>query len=220
MPSVTRKAQSNRRQRRAEIEKQLLEATERLMSEGTAFTELSVDRLATEAGISRATFYVYFQDKGQLLRRLTEQVFAEFLDSARTWWDVVERHDATDLRKAMSAIITTYRTHQALVTAVIEMAAYDPQVSESYDRLLSSAIDSLERIIERGKADGAIRPQLPSRATAGGLTWAVERTVFQSAHVSGPEHDAQLADALTEIVWSTLYLETAADSTDRLRSGG
>ena len=85
MPSVTRKVQANRYRRRAKIEKQLLEATERLMSEGLAFTELSVERLATEAGFSRATFYVYFQDKGQLLRRLTEQIFAEFLDGARTW---------------------------------------------------------------------------------------------------------------------------------------
>jgi len=220
VPSVTRKAQANRERRRADIEKQLLEATERLMSEGLAFTELSVERLATEAGISRATFYIYFQDKGQLLRRLAEQIFAEFLDDARTWWDVVERRDAADLRKAMLAIIATHRTHQALVTAVIEMAAYDPEVCETYDQLLGDAIDSLERIIERGKADGVIRPQLPSRMTASGLTWTVERTVYQTVRITGPEHDAQLADALTEIVWSTLYLESAESSRDGVSSGG
>ena len=52
------------------MERRLLDATERLMRDGASFTELSVDRLSTEAGISRASFYIYFEDKGQLLRRL------------------------------------------------------------------------------------------------------------------------------------------------------
>ena len=65
MASVTRNAQPSRADRRASLERQLLTATERLMQEeGQAFTELSGDRLVTEAGISRATFYVYFEDKG------------------------------------------------------------------------------------------------------------------------------------------------------------
>jgi len=73
VPSVTRKPQAKRQERREEIERQLLDATERLMAAGASFTELSVDRLATEAGISRASFYIYFEDKGYLLRRLTGQ---------------------------------------------------------------------------------------------------------------------------------------------------
>ena len=55
MPSVTRKAQANReqgrQQRREQMERRLLDATERLTRDGATFTELSVDRLSTEAGI-------------------------------------------------------------------------------------------------------------------------------------------------------------------------
>ena len=62
MPSVTRKPQVTRQQRREQMERRLLDATERLMGEGASFTELSVERLSTEAGISRASFYIYFED--------------------------------------------------------------------------------------------------------------------------------------------------------------
>ncbi len=82
MPSVTRKLQANREERRERIERQLLDATDRLMADGTSFTELSADKLATEAGISRASFYIYFEDKGHLLRRLATQVFGD-LDPGR-----------------------------------------------------------------------------------------------------------------------------------------
>lgn len=86
MASVTRKPQANRQERREQIERLLLDATERLMADGASFTELSVDRLATEAGISRASFYVYFEDKGDLLRRLTGQVFDDLAAAAERWW--------------------------------------------------------------------------------------------------------------------------------------
>ncbi len=207
MSSVTRKTTANRTRRRVEIEQQLLAATERLMSDGPAFTELSVDRLATEAGISRATFYVYFEDKGQLLRELARQVFGELSEGAHQWWDTADRHDPEDARRSMASIIAIYRRHQTLVTAVIETAAYDPDVAEFYQQMLDDIIGNTEAVIERGKAGGLIRPTLPTRETASGLTWLVERTVHQTARFTAPDQDGVLAQALSEIIWSTLYLE-------------
>src|SRR5271168_2650179 len=101
MPSVTRRPQANReqerQQRREQLERRLLDATERLMCDGASFTELSVDRLATEAGISRASFYIYFEDKGHLLRRLAGQVFGELATSAERWWGAAWRHNPADV---------------------------------------------------------------------------------------------------------------------------
>src|SRR5689334_13890771 len=109
MPSVTRKPQASRQERREQIERRLLDATDRLMADGAGITELSVDRLATEAGISRATFYIYFEDKGHLLRRLASQVFSDLTDAAQRWWKVADRRDPADVRAAMAAIIGAYR---------------------------------------------------------------------------------------------------------------
>src|SRR6202012_1748558 len=108
MPSVTRKPQAKRRERREQIERRLLDATERLMRDGASFTELSVDRLSGEAGISRASFYIYFEDKGHLLRRLAGQVFGDLTEGAQHWWSVAGRHDPDDVRTAMANIIATY----------------------------------------------------------------------------------------------------------------
>ncbi|KBZ61309.1 hypothetical protein K875_04260 [Mycobacterium [tuberculosis] TKK-01-0051] len=215
MPSLTRKPQGHRsvgrEQRREQMERRLLDATERLMREGASFTELSVDRLSGEAGISRASFYIYFEDKGHLLRRLAGQVFADLIDGARSWWSVAGRHDPDDVRTAMGRIIATYRRHQAVLVALNEMAAYDPLTAQTYRELLTGISEQFTHVIEAGQADGSIRPELAPLTTASALTWMVERACQQNLPAKPPEYDAELASTLTEIVWGALYLKPTSE---------
>jgi TetR/AcrR family transcriptional regulator, ethionamide resistance regulator len=212
MPSVTRKPQGQRglgrEQRRAQMERRLLDATERLMRDGASFTELSVDRLSNEAGISRASFYIYFEDKGHLLRRLAGQVFGDLADAAQRWWSVAGRRNPDDVRNAITNIIASYRRHQAVLVALNEMAAYDPLTAETYRDLLTGISQRLTHVIEDGQADGWIRAELPAATTASALTWMVERACQQNLPRNPPEYDSELAATLAEIIWGALYLES------------
>jgi TetR/AcrR family transcriptional regulator, ethionamide resistance regulator len=210
MPSVTRKPQAKRQERREQIERRLLDATERLMRDGASFTELSVDRLSTEAEMSRANFYIYFEDKGDLLRRLAGQVFGDLADGAERWWSVAWRHDPGDVRAGMAAIIASYRRHQPVLVALNEMAGYDPLVAATYRELLTGISGRLTQVIEDGQADGSIRRELPAATTASALTWMVERACQQNLPNRPTAYDTELAITLTEIVWSALYLAPTA----------
>jgi TetR/AcrR family transcriptional regulator, ethionamide resistance regulator len=211
MPSsVTRKPQVTRQQRREHMERRLLDATERLMSEGASFTELSVDRLSTEAGMSRASFYIYFEDKAHLLRGLARQVMGDLANDGQRWWGVAWRHDPEDVRAAMAAIIASYRRHQAVLVALNEMAGYDPSVAATYRELLTDISQHATRVIEEGQADGSIRRELPAATTANALTWMVERTCHQNLPNAPRDFDSELATTLAEIVWGALYLKPAS----------
>jgi AcrR family transcriptional regulator len=177
------------------------------MRDGASFTELSVDRLSTEAAMSRASFYIYFEDKGHLLRRLAGQVFADLAESAERWWNVAWRHDPDDVRAGMAAVIASYRRHQPVLVALNEMAAYDSLVGATYSNLLTAITRRLARVIEDGQADCSIRRELPAATAASALTWMVERTCQQNLPNNPPTYDAELAATLTEIVWGALYLK-------------
>jgi AcrR family transcriptional regulator len=207
VPSITRRPQAKRQERREQIERQLLAATDRLMAAGATFTELSVDRLATEAGISRASFYVYFEDKGHLLRRLTRQVFDDLAGSGEKWWSVAHRRDPADALAAIAGIVADYRRHQALLVALNEMAGYDPLIGETYRDVLTAIITRMTEVIEAGHADGSIRRGLPAAETASSVVWMVERSCHQNLPTAPPSQDGELASALTQIVWGALYLE-------------
>ena len=161
MPSVTRKPQANRQERREQIERQLLDATERLMADGASFTELSVDRLATEAGISRASFYIYFEDKGHLLRRLAGQVFDDLADAAERWWGVARRRDPADVlrRDDGDSSPATGGTNPCSSRST-RWRATTPRSAPPTARSSTAIAARLAAVIEEGQDDGFIRREL------------------------------------------------------------
>jgi AcrR family transcriptional regulator len=208
MPSITRNTQSSRAQRREEIRDRLRTAAEELMASGESYTELSVERIVREAGISRATFYVYFEDKGDLLRALAEDFIDRILEAAATWWQLPEDATKADLRNAMQAIFEAYIPHKVVMAAVVEVASYDIALRQLFGELLNRAIAGVAAHIEAGQRDGYVERGLDPQRTAAWLTWMAERGLYQLvAPASGGSTD-RLLEALTDITWNTLYAST------------
>ena len=103
--------------------------------------------------------------------------------------------------------VAGYRRHQPVLVALNEMAGYDPLVGATYRNLLTAITGRVTRVIEDGQADGSIRPELPATATASALTWMVERACHQNLPTAPASYDAELAEALAQIIWGTLYLK-------------
>ncbi|MET9000990.1 TetR/AcrR family transcriptional regulator [Amycolatopsis sp. NPDC004169] len=201
MPSVTRPTGRKRQDRREELERRLFAATEDLVAAGEAFTELSVERLAGAAGISRSTFYVHFEDKGDLVRRLARSVLTELRDVSSTWWETA---DPAGLTAALTAIVAVYRRRAAAFTIITETAAYDPAVAAEVRTLMQAIIDATRAAIERGQDAGVMRPVRPAE-TAAILTWMVERAGYQLVRAAEPAQDGPVVEALTDIIRTTLY---------------
>src|SRR3954469_4925475 len=104
MPSVTRRRSASRESRRDELRVRLLEVVERLLAEGEGFTEISVERLVAEAGMARSTFYVYFEDKGDLLRAWFAEITDELRGAASTWWQLRTAPSYEAVRAALAGI--------------------------------------------------------------------------------------------------------------------
>ena len=205
MPSITRKAGSTRAQRRDDIRTKLLGAIEEMLGEGESFTELSVERLVAAAGVARSTFYVYFEDKGELLRAWLEDITGELDTSAKGWWKLDEQAKREDLREALSAIVTTYRPHTNLMAAAFDAAAYDAGVREAVQGLMTHNAAGLRKHIRTGQREGFVDPDLPPAEVAQWLTWMAERGLHQLVRGADDATVEGLIDAYTAIIWNTLY---------------
>jgi AcrR family transcriptional regulator len=208
MPSVTRKSQSSRSERRDEARRRLLGVVEKLLEEGESFTEISVERLVSEAGMSRSTFYVYFEDKGDLLRAWFAEITAELSDAASGWLTLGADATQADLRVALERVVKTYKPHTTLMAATYDAAAYDASVRELVEAMMDGNVAGLRKHIKAGQAGGSIDPSLPAAQTAAWLTWMAERGLHQLVRTASPAELEKLIDAYTGIVWNTLYAPT------------
>jgi AcrR family transcriptional regulator len=205
MPSVTRTHQPSRRaQRRDEIRASLLEAIEGLLLE-ERYTELSVERLAGAAGLSRSTFYVYFEDKGDLLRVLTADVITELIDATRVWWELPPDASKDEVREALGGLFAIYRRHQVLIAAVVETATYDDGVRGEFGAMMNQAAEGVAGHIRNAQEQGYAHRDIDAERVAAWLTWMTERGLFTLVAPGGDASAERMLEAHTEILWNVLY---------------
>jgi AcrR family transcriptional regulator len=118
-------------------ERQLLAAAQRLM-EQDAFERASVLELAAAAGVSRPTFYFYFESKDALLASVidaTQSQIAAGLDAAlRAPGPPVQR-----LAAAIAAAADAWWEHRAAMSAAIALAARMPTL----EARMTTAMDGI-----------------------------------------------------------------------------
>lgn len=207
MPSITRKQSASREDRRNETIEAVTQAIGPLLDDGVRFTELSVAQIVKRAGISRTTFYVYFEDKGDLLVALSEGAMSAVNEAGRRWWTLPPDADREQLRTALRGVVDVYVAHRSVMKAIAEVAAYDDRVSATLDRARRENQAGLQAHIEQGLAERFIRPEIDARRTAAWLGSMAERG-FNQLIVPAGDDEAELdrlTDALTTVVWNTLY---------------
>lgn len=203
-PTRTRRAA-----RRSRLGHELLEAFERLIAEGETWATLSIDRLATEAGISRSTFYVYFEDKSDLLNALGEEVIAGLVSAAEEWWTITDDVSVEEIERALRGITDVYIAHHAIWQAIVETAASDARMRREYATLIQFSRDRFETHIATGQRAGFVAPDVDPEHAAGWLTWMTERGLVQLVAPANDARRERLVRALTHVVWNSLYRDVS-----------
>lgn len=203
MVSVTRRARAAPRDDAAMTDR-LLAALERLLEHEPSYTTLAVARLAEEAGIARATFYLHFRDKSDLVQRLLARVEDEMIAAGGEWFRHAEDFDYADLRAAMQRFAGVYRAHHAVLRVAAETAAYDADIAALYartlDRFRAETRGAVQRIAAAGRAHAALPPLLGDV-----LAWAADHLYVHHAATLPEDQLDALLDAMTYLVWSAVF---------------
>ena len=204
MRSVTRRVRSSGNDTQAGVVYSLVSAFERLLSEGRSFTEVSVDQLSKEAGIARATFYLYFRNKGELVRHLMGQVEKEVRLAATRSMADLERFGRAEFLAFMRSVVEINDRHRAAIRAMVETSAYDAEVATVYQIFMAHTMRDTRRIIAKLEGAGRAHPSVTPEV-ADALSWAVERSCAQMLKDGDTaERKQQIAELLTHIVWSAI----------------
>jgi TetR/AcrR family transcriptional regulator, ethionamide resistance regulator len=192
-------ASTDRRRTSAATRTDLLTAATRLLAGGASMASLSADRIVEEAGMSRATFYLHFRDKSELVAALAadqvawrDTIGAEILSDA----DLTRE----DIHAMLSEIVGRWAENRAVLAAIIEVAEYDPAMAATWRTAMRDVAEVAAEQFRRRWAD---QPEHPDPATIAEIfTWMFERSCHQI--LRDPSRRENLADGLTEIIWRVL----------------
>jgi|SoiMethySBSTD1v2_1073268.scaffolds.fasta_scaffold59810_5 AcrR family transcriptional regulator len=194
-PTTERK----RRRRRPEVaEREILEAAGRLLTERPA-NEVTVGAIMEATTLSRKSFYVYFDNRYDLLRKLVEPLAAErdaIIDPLlRPGVDM-----ATGAREALVRLAQLYATHGRLLRALAEASSEDHEAKQAWRDFMDPVIEAhsakIADEIERGRIRG-IEAEPTARALIG-----MNLQYFFDELVDVPDPDPDATAETLLVLWS------------------
>lgn len=126
--------------------------------------------IANEAGIALGTFYVYFDDKDDVLAMLLDGVFRDLFSATRAPYLDSDTPEEV-LRGAIHDYMVVYRRNRHLMRTLMEAATTDPKFSEFWFEVRANFLARIVRNIEAAQTAGrAVRMSPVVEASAlGGM---------------------------------------------------
>lgn len=204
MTSITRRSRAQPSSPAPGAVDRLVDAFERLLSRGENFTTISVEQLAREAGVARATFYLHFRNKGQLVSHAMQAVQLELKAAARARLKKAGSYGRAEFQVFMREVVEILFQHRHAVWAMNEVSAYDPEVQAVFADFMARRTAEIQRTLDELARQGAAHPAAPA-GLAQMLAWTIERSFGKMlTGQSTPAERAALADLLTHTIWSAL----------------
>lgn len=187
-------------ERRAATAGEILAATRRLLEQGEPVSGLSVERIAAEAGVSRATFYLHFPDKLDLISQLADQLFS-WRDEGWVGALADPELDLATFEGFMRDVVSRWSENRALLAAIIELAEYDPRIQQAWRGAIGEVAARAAEQFELHWKGSSARPSDPAMI-AEVFAWMFERCCHQIAR--DPAREDAVVTAMSEIIWRTL----------------
>jgi TetR/AcrR family transcriptional regulator, fatty acid metabolism regulator protein len=157
-----------------------------------------VGDIADEAGVAHGLLYHYFSSKEQVLETVFRENWSELLDAFAR----IEASDATppeQLAAIAKTLLRAWRDRPDLVRVMVREVARSPQLQGQVEEI-GAGFRVIQRVIERGQAEGAFRadldPRLASWVFYGGLEEILTGWVLEQL----PDGDEEVARAERTVV--------------------
>ncbi len=157
-----------------------------------------VGDIAEEAGIAHGLLYHYFASKEEVLQTVFRENWSELLEAfARI--EASDEPAVEQLGAIAKTLLRAWRDRPDLVRVMVREVARSPQLDGQVDEIRAVFL-VIQRVIERGQADGSFRPELDARLTSWIFYGALEELLTGWVLGQLPDGDDEVARAEHTIV--------------------
>jgi TetR/AcrR family transcriptional regulator, fatty acid metabolism regulator protein len=177
---------------REDKRKLILDAAVRVFAR-SGYHGARVGDIATEAGVAHGLLYHYFSSKEQVLETIFRENFGELLERFRAV-EAAEEPAPEKLEGIAKILLRTWRNDAALVTVMVREVARSPQLQAQVDEV-REAFAIVQRVIERGQAEGTFRGDVDARLASWIVYGGLEEILTGWVLGQLPDGDEEVARA-------------------------
>ena len=183
-----------------ERQEAILETAESLLAT-RGLDDISIEELATGAGISRPTFYFYFSSKDEVLLALLDRVIHEVQTRVASLPRDFAADPATTWRRSIGAFVDVFAAHRAVAVAVLSARARNAEVHDLWATSMRSWADYTTEVIVDERARGAAPGGIDARDLALSLNLMNERVLSDTFSGDAPAVDHERALDVLATIW-------------------
>jgi AcrR family transcriptional regulator len=157
-----------------------------------------VGDIAEEAGIAHGLLYHYFGSKEEVLETVFRESWGELLEAfARI--ESSQEPPVEQLAAIAKVLLRAWRDRPDLVRVLVREVARSPQLQGKVDEIGAGFL-VIQRVIERGQADGSFRPELDARLASWIFYGGLEELLTGWVLGQLPDSDKEVARAERTVV--------------------
>jgi TetR/AcrR family transcriptional regulator, ethionamide resistance regulator len=168
--------------------------------------EITIEQLATGAGISRPTFYFYFDSREAVIRSLSEQVGDALLTAISPLNAAGQTPEAT-IRAITGEYMARWLREGPVLRAMAPLYESDPGHRAFWDGITGRIRDAIAGTIEAERASGRALPGPPDAGDLAqvliGMFWRAGYEFSLAPHPA--DTSARLVDTLTTVCLRAIY---------------
>ena len=170
--------------------RQLLDAAVRVFAR-KGYHDSRVGDIAEEAGVAHGLLYHYFESKEALLEAVFRDTWSQIVESIR---EIEARGEpATEqLRRVAALFLRAWARDPDLVRVLVLEVARSPQVQRRVDEI-GQVFRGIERIVQRGQAEGEFRADVDARLASWIFYGALEEVLTGWVLGQLPDDDDEVA---------------------------
>jgi AcrR family transcriptional regulator len=175
----------------------LLEAAVRAFAR-RGYHATRVGDIAEEAGVAHGLIYHYFASKEEVLDTIFRETWSDLLAAIH----VVEESGEPareQLRQVAAILLRSWRRQPDLVRVLVREVARSPQMQRQVEQA-APLFAAIQRIVERGQADGELRADLDPQLAAWIVYGALEEILTGWVLGRLPDSDEDVARAERTVV--------------------
>ena len=187
--------------KREERRRSILDASRRIFAQ-RGYHKTKVSDILRECGITRGTFYLYFDSKENVFRELLDELLAELRGSiAGVNTEAGAPPFESQLTQIVHRLLNKVVENRSLTTIVLrEAVGLDHEVDARLQRFYRGIHEYLVRSLNNGKVLGLLRPELDVGVASSCIVGSI-RQLVEEVVIRGDEHPPdidRMADGLLD----------------------